>query len=98
MSPSGFETGSFNGEIVTDLNIWNRKRQNGKVGDSSTGYKLPNGAIRSPGASWVSFERLEKLTSAEREKFPNVCPEFVIEILSGEAVLPGFALQLRSLQ
>lgn len=80
--PTGFDTGNFNSDINADLNIWNRKTKSGKVGDSNTGYTLPNGAVRSPDASWVSNERLAKLTDEERQKFAPVCPEFVIETLS----------------
>lgn len=82
MSPTGFDTGSFNSNVNADLNYWNRKAKSGKVGDSNTGYTLPNGAIRAPDASWVSNERLARLTAAERKKFAPVCPEFVIEIRS----------------
>lgn len=82
MSPTGFETGQFNANIVTDLNIWNRKNKMGIVGESNTGYTLPNGAVRSPDASWVSHDRLVKLTKAQLEKFAPVCPDFLVEIRS----------------
>jgi Uma2 family endonuclease len=52
------------------------------VADSSTGFYLPNGAMRAPDASWTSNERLSGFTEEQLEKFPYVCPEFVIEILS----------------
>jgi len=74
-------------EVAVELGIWNRSAKLGKVGDSNTGYTLPNAAVRSPNASWVSNERLAGLTPAQLEKFPPVCPDFVIEIRS-----PGDAM------
>lgn len=69
--PTGFETGNFNVEITTDLNLWNRKNKLGLVGESSTGYKLPNGATRAPDASWVSNEQLKEISMEQRKNF---CP------------------------
>jgi Uma2 family endonuclease len=54
----------------------------GKVFDSSTGFKLPNGADRSPDAAWVKLERWDALTQQQKEKFPPICPDFVVELLS----------------
>lgn len=82
MSPTGFETGNFNNEISAELTLWNRSKKMGKVGESNTGYTLPNGAVRAPDASWVSHERLANLTREQLEKFAPVCPDFVIEICS----------------
>lgn len=82
MSPSGFKTGNFNVKVITKLDQWNDEYELGKVGDSSTGFYLKNGAMRAPDASWISNERLSGLSEAALEKFPHVCPEFVIEILS----------------
>jgi Uma2 family endonuclease len=54
----------------------------GKVFDSSTGFKLPNGADRSPDASWVKLERWNALTPEQQKKFPPLCPDFVVELMS----------------
>jgi Uma2 family endonuclease len=82
MEPTGFETGSFNQEVGADVTIWNRKERNGVVGDSNTGYSLPDTAVRAPDVSWISFEQLKKFSAEERKKFLPACPEFVIEIRS----------------
>lgn len=82
MSPFGLKTGNFNLKVAKALDNWNDEHELGMTGDSSTGFYLPNGAMRAPDASWVSNERLSELSEAELEKFPHVCPEFVIEILS----------------
>jgi Uma2 family endonuclease len=56
MSPTGVETGNRNIEIAYQLQGWSRKNNLGKAFDSSTGFKLPNGADRSPDASWITIE------------------------------------------
>ena len=82
MSPTGGETGNRNSEINAEFVIWNRKFKLGKVFDSSTCFKLPNGADRSPDLSWIKLERWEQLTPQQREKFPPIAPDFVLELMS----------------
>ena len=82
MSPTGGETGNRNSEINADFVIWNRQTKLGKVFDSSTGFKLPNGADRSPDVAWIKQERWDTLTSQQKEKFPPIAPDFVLELMS----------------
>jgi Uma2 family endonuclease len=82
MSPTGGETGNRNFEMCLDLGYWNRQNNLGKAFDSSTGFKLPNGATRSPDVSWVKIERWNALTQEQRKKFLPLCPDFVIELVS----------------
>ena len=82
MSPMGGETGNCNSEITADFVYWNRQTKLGKVFDSSTGFKLPNGAERSPDVAWIKQERWDTLTSAQKEKFPPIAPDFVLELVS----------------
>ncbi|MCA1995505.1 MAG: Uma2 family endonuclease [Coleofasciculus sp. S288] len=82
MPPTGGETGNRNVEIATEFVIWNRQTKLGKVFDSSTCFKLPNGADRSPDVSWIRQERWDTLTSEEKEKFPPIAPDFVLELMS----------------
>ena len=82
MSPTGGETGNRNLEIGADFVIWNRQTKLGILFDSSTAFKFPNNAVRSPDISWVKKERWEALTSEERIKFPPVAPDFVLELMS----------------
>jgi len=148
MAPTGTDAGSINLEVAGQLWAWSRQhRQLGRAFDSSTGFKLPNGADRSPDAAWVSREKLTALTLQQKRGFAPVCPDFVVELkspsddmgilrtkmeeylangaqlgwllnpdaqqaeiyrpgqavessagttLSGEAVLPGFVLDLRA--
>lgn len=82
MPPTGGETGNCNAEIVADFVIWNRQKKLGKIFDSSTGFKLPNGAERSPDVAWVKQESWSALTPEQREKFPPISPDFVLELMS----------------
>ena len=82
MSPAGGETGNRNAGLTAQIWIWNESHKLGKVFDSSTGFKLPNGADRSPDASWVKLERWNALTPEQQKKFPPICPDFVVELMS----------------
>ncbi|MBW4613491.1 MAG: Uma2 family endonuclease [Desmonostoc vinosum HA7617-LM4] len=82
MSPTGGETGNRNSEINADFVFWNRRTQLGICFDSSTCFKLPNGANRSPDVAWIRKDRWDALTPAEKEKFPPIAPDFVLELMS----------------
>ncbi|MBE9217128.1 Uma2 family endonuclease [Plectonema cf. radiosum LEGE 06105] len=82
MSPTGGETGNRNFDLIGQIWFWNRKNNLGKAFDSSTGFKLPNGATRSPDASWITMERWDSLTPQQRKKFLPLCPDFAVELVS----------------
>jgi Uma2 family endonuclease len=82
MSLTGGTTGIRNAELITDFVFWNRKKKQGRVFDSSTGFKLPNGATYSPDIAWVSNERWESLPETQLEKHVPLCPDFVVELVS----------------
>lgn len=82
MSPTGGETGNRNFDLLGQLWFWNSQNNLGKAFDSSTGFKLPNGATRSPDASWVKMERWDILTSQQRKKYLPLCPDFAVELVS----------------
>jgi Uma2 family endonuclease len=82
MRPAGTETGGYDAELVAQLVVWAKQNGKGKAFGSSTGFRLPNGALRSPDASWVSYEKLSKLTPEQYKKFAPLCPEFLIELMS----------------
>ena len=82
MSPTGGETGNRNIEIAYQLQSWSRQNQLGIAFDSSTGFKLPNGANRSPDASWIAIAKWNQLTDKQKQKFLPLCPDFAIELLS----------------
>ena len=82
MAPTGSDTGYRNQDMSGQLWLWNRQTKLGVVFDSSSGFKLPNGADRSPDASWVKLERWQTLTPKEQEGFAPLCPDFVVELRS----------------
>jgi Uma2 family endonuclease len=81
--PTGGESGKRNLSISTQLGNWYEEHDDlGEAFDSSTGFRLPNGADRSPDASWVSRERWSALTPKARKGFVPLCPDFVVELRS----------------
>ncbi|MDJ0844802.1 Uma2 family endonuclease [Crocosphaera sp.] len=82
MPPTGSETSDRNAELTYQLRAWSRQNGRGKSFDSSGGFRLPNGAQRSPDASWVTIERWNRLTQEDKERFAPLCPDFVVELMS----------------
>ncbi len=82
MSPTGGEAGEKNFNLYIDLGIWNRQTKLGTAFDSSTIFVLPNGARRSPDLSWIRLERWNALTLKQKQGFPPITPDFVIELVS----------------
>ena len=95
MPPTFMDTGNRNFEAVVQLGIWARQDGRGVGFDSSAGFTLPNGAIRSPDASWVLRSRLDALTEEERKGFGRICPDFVIEIRSASDRLSTLQAKMR---
>lgn len=87
MPPIGGISGNREADLITDLSLWNRRTQLGKVFSSSTIFRLPKGGNRSPDAAWVSNKVWSSLTLEAQEKFPPICPDFVIELRSRTDVL-----------
>ncbi len=82
MPPTGAETGKRNAGVTSQLWLWNQRYKLGVAFDSSTGFKLPSGANRSPDASWIPLATWQSLTSAQKQRFLPLSPDFVIELLS----------------
>ena len=82
MSPTKGITDNRNVKIITQLEIWTRRDGSGMTFGSSMGYTLPNGAMRSPDASWVPNSRLAELTPEDLNRFIPICPDFVVELRS----------------
>ena len=81
MPPTGWESGNRNAKLTTRLENWAETDGTGLTFDSSTGFKLPNGANRSPDASWVRRERLQAL-NPDPAKFLPMAPDFAVELRS----------------
>ncbi|MEH2158592.1 Uma2 family endonuclease [Nostoc sp.] len=82
MPPAFSDTGNRNFNIAAQLGNWTEQDGTGIGFDSSTGFTLPNGAMRSPDASWIELERWNALTDAQKASFAPICPSFVIELRS----------------
>ena len=82
MSPTGSLTGEKNADLIYQVQSWNRQYKLGKVFDSSTGFNLSNGAVRSPDVSWIANERWDSLTEKQKRGFAPIDPDFVIELMS----------------
>jgi Uma2 family endonuclease len=82
MVPVDSESGAYNLSLSAQLWFWNLEAQWGIAFDSSAGFTLPNGAIRSPDASWIQQVRWERLTPQQKRKFAPICPDFVLELMS----------------
>ncbi len=82
MAPAHSRSGLQNAMLTAALKFWSDRDRRGRAFDSSTGYDLPNGANRSPDASWVLKSRLDKLTLDQREGYLPLAPDFVVELRS----------------
>ncbi len=87
MPPAFSDTGNRNMKIGQQLANWAEKNETGETFDSSTGFTLPNGATRSPDASWIKLERWNTLTDEQKASFAPICPDFVIELRSASDTL-----------
>lgn len=82
MPPAGAASGGQNAGIVGQLWQWARRDETGIAFDSSAGFTLPNRAVRSPDASWITRARWEQLPAEQQAKFAPICPDFVLELRS----------------
>jgi len=98
MPPTGGETGRKNAELIADFIIWNRQTKLGVVFDSSTCFRLPNGGDRSPDVAWVKKDRWNALTLEQQTKFPPLCPDFALELLSPSDNLATTQAKMREYQ
>ena len=80
--PTGAETGTRNAELTGLLGIWVKRDGTGRGFDSSTGFDLPNGAMRSPDAAWVRKSQLVALTDEQKQEFLPLVPEVIFELRS----------------
>ena len=82
MPPTFSDSGNRNFNLNVQLGVWAEQDGTGIGFDSSTGFTLPNGAIRSPDAAWVRRERWEALSAEQKASFAPICPDFVVELRS----------------
>lgn len=87
MPPAFSDTGDRNFKIAGQLSAWTEQDGTGLGFDSSAGFTLPNGAMRSPDASWIKLDRWNALTDEQKSSFAPICPDFVIELRSASDTL-----------
>jgi len=92
LQPAGTKTGARGMKLSRKLKSWSEKDGRGMAFDSSTGFTLPNGAKRSPEASWLPIERWDALSDEDKQGYAPLCPDFVVELRSNRRQ------QLRSLK
>lgn len=98
MPPVGDITSNRNAGIIAQLWLWNSQVQTGIVFDSSAGFVLPNGAVRSPDASWIPLEKWNEIPPSEKDKFSPICPDFVIELMSPSDTLKDTQEKMKEYQ
>jgi Uma2 family endonuclease len=95
MPPAGGESGNRNFWLTARFAAWVEQDGTGEGFDSSTGFRLPNGATRSPDVAWAKRERLTALAPRETERFIPLCPDFVVELRSPSDRLTTLKKKLR---
>ena len=88
MPPADAETRMHNASLTNQLMAWTRKDATGVCFGNSAGFTLPNSAIRSPDASWMSRERWDSLSQQQKQHFAPICPDFVVELRSRPVWIP----------
>lgn len=82
MSPAGGGSSSRNARLNRQLGNWAEETNAGNTFDSSSGFRLPDGSMRSPDAALIAWPRWNALSENQQEAFPPICPEFIIELRS----------------
>jgi len=95
MPPAFSDTGNRNLKIGQQLANWAEQAGTGETFDSSTGFTLPNGAIRSPDAAWVRQDRWDALSEEQKASFAPICPDFVIELRSASDSVASLQLKMQ---
>jgi Uma2 family endonuclease len=82
MAPEAGSSGRGAGKLSALFDEWAERDGTGQVFGASTGFHLPNGAVRSPDVAWVRNEQIDALTDEQWHKFLPLCPDFVLELRS----------------
>ncbi|NEP00304.1 MAG: Uma2 family endonuclease [Symploca sp. SIO2E9] len=82
VTPVGGESGNQEANLIIKVGVWNEQTQLGLVFSSQTVFSLPGGGDRSPDVAWVELQRWQGLSQEERQGFPPICPDFLIELRS----------------
>jgi Uma2 family endonuclease len=94
MPPTGWESGRRNIKLAARLENWTEENGTGVAFDSSTGFILPNGSIRSPDVAWVVKERIMAI-NPNPDGFLPLAPDFVIELRSASDRLKPIQIKMQ---
>ena len=97
-TPAGGETGRRNNRLAFQLERWARSAGDWCVFDSSTGFLLPDGSILSPDASAIRLDRWQSLSPEQRQGFPPLCPDLVVELASASDRLADLERKMAAYQ
>jgi Uma2 family endonuclease len=81
MSPSGTVSGARDVVLLVLLGEW-QKNNAGSLFGPATGFEMPDGAVLSPDAAWISEERWAAIPVIERKGYVRIVPDVCIEIAS----------------
>ena len=95
MSPTGGISSNREIKAGSRLNVWVEDNDLGEVFSSSGGFKLANGAIRSPDVAFVAKGRLPEDWDQREDEYIGLAPDFVIEIRSKNDSLSGLQEKMR---
>jgi Uma2 family endonuclease len=93
-TPSGSRTGKANAYILRVLGEWSDADGRGYCFDSSAGFNLPDGSVRSPDAAWIQASRWDALSNEEKDRFSPIAPDFIIELRSPTDKLPSLRAKM----
>jgi Uma2 family endonuclease len=82
MPPAVSDIGRQELDVAGQLWTWAKRDGTGVAFGPSSGFRLPNTAVRAADAAWIRRPRWEAISAEEREKFAPLCPDFVIELRS----------------
>lgn len=80
-------TGIRYGAVNYQLQCWNRRQRLGLVFSSSTAFRLSSASVRLVASTFIFRERWDALTDDQQGKFPPLCPDFVVELVSKSDLL-----------
>ena len=82
MPPVGYDSGIREGHPYGALYAWWLGSRKGRVCSPSTMFILPDGSKKMADGAWISEEKHQSVSAAERKKIAAVVPDFVIEVRS----------------
>jgi Uma2 family endonuclease len=81
--PTGGTSSRKNFNLTQKLGNWVEANLSlGEGFDSNVLFVLPNGAKRSPDASWLARGRWDALSQQQQDGYVPLCPDFVVELRS----------------